>query len=84
MVGKNPSKNKGKRNGIFIALELIEKYTDDPRCVANQKLLPVRANTVYNRDLKKVAKAVGIRKHFTTNKAYHTLQPLLLWRMMYP
>ena len=54
------------------ALELMEKYKEDPRCLASNKLLPVHTNQAYNRELKNVAKTVGIKKHLTTHIARHT------------
>jgi len=55
-----------------IALDLIEKYKADPRCIAKNKILPVHTNQAYNRELKNVAKAAGIKKHLTTHIARHT------------
>lgn len=54
------------------ALEIIERYADDARCVANKKLLPVRSNQKYNKVLKRVEKFAGIKKHPTTHIARHT------------
>lgn len=54
------------------ALAIIEKYKNDARCIANDKLLPVRSNQEYNRVLKRVAKIAGIKKHLNTHIARHT------------
>ncbi len=55
-----------------IPLEIIEKYKNDVWANANNKLLPVRSNQKYNKNLKKVAEIAGIKKHLTTHTARHT------------
>ena len=55
-----------------IPLEIIEKYKNDVWANAHNKLLPVRSNQKYNKNLKKVAELAGIKKHLTTHTARHT------------
>ena len=55
-----------------IPLEIIEKYKNDVWANAHNKLLPVRSNQKYNKNLKKVAELSGIKKHLTTHTARHT------------
>lgn len=55
-----------------IPLEIIDRYKNDVWANANNKLLPVRSNQKYNKNLKKVAEVAGIRKHLTTHTARHT------------
>jgi site-specific recombinase XerD len=55
-----------------IPLEIIERYKNDVWANAHNKLLPVRSNQKYNKNLKKVAEVAGIKKHLTTHTARHT------------
>lgn len=55
-----------------IALNIIEKYKNDAWCKAHNKLLPVRSNQKYNKNLKKIAETAKIKKHLTTHTARHT------------
>lgn len=55
-----------------IPLEIIEKYKNDVWANAHNKLLPVRSNQKYNKNLKKVAESAGIKKNLTTHTARHT------------
>ena len=55
-----------------IPLEIIDRYKNDVWVNANNKLLPVRSNQKYNKNLKKAAEAAGIKKHLTTHSARHT------------
>ena len=42
-----------------IVLDILEKYKDHPICVRRGKCLPIPCNTVYNRELKKMAAQLG-------------------------
>lgn len=55
-----------------IPLEIIDRYKNDVWANAHSKLLPVRSNQKYNKNLKKVAELAGIKKHLTTHTARHT------------
>lgn len=54
------------------ALEIIERYKNDVWANAHNKLLPVRSNQKYNKNLKKIAELAEIKKHLTTHTARHT------------
>ncbi|MDF1548459.1 MAG: site-specific integrase [Bacteroidales bacterium] len=53
-------------------LAIIEKYKDNPRIVANGKLLPVCSNQKLNSYLKEIADLCGIEKPLTFHIARHT------------
>ncbi len=55
-----------------LALEVINKYKDDPYCKANNVLLPINSNQKYNAYLKEIADICGIKKELTTHTARHT------------
>ena len=55
-----------------IALEIIEKYKDDVRCITKDLLLPILSNQKMNSYLKEIAGVVGIEKEFTFHCARHT------------
>lgn len=57
---------------LAIPLEIIEKYKNDVWANANNKLLPIRSNQKYNKNLKTVAELAGIKKHLTAHTARHT------------
>ena len=54
------------------ALEIIEKYKDDPVCILNNKLLPILSNQKMNAYLKEIATLTGINKNLTFHLARHT------------
>ncbi|MDH7459639.1 tyrosine-type recombinase/integrase [Chitinophagaceae bacterium 26-R-25] len=51
------------------AIKLLDKYSDHPVCVRRNRLLPVPTNQAYNRALKEVAAAAGIKIKLNTHKA---------------
>jgi len=51
---------------------LIEKYSQDPKCVAANILLPVLSNQKMNSYLKEIADVCGINKNITFHLARHT------------
>lgn len=55
-----------------IALEIVERYKNDPFCIHYKRLLPVNSNQRYNGYLKEIAAICGITKHLTTHTARHT------------
>jgi site-specific recombinase XerD len=55
-----------------IALDIIDKYKDDPECIDKDKLLPINSNQRYNSYLKELADICGIKKKVTTHIARHT------------
>ena len=55
-----------------VALEIIERYTEDPYCVKHNKLLPVLSNQRYNSYLKELAALCGLKHELTSHIARHT------------
>jgi integrase/recombinase XerD len=54
------------------ALEIIEKYKNDPQTINKGKLLPVISNMKTNAYLKEIADVCGIGKNLTFHMARHT------------
>ncbi|MCX6257989.1 MAG: site-specific integrase [Bacteroidia bacterium] len=54
------------------AMEIVEKYKDNPHCVNHHVLLPVYSNQKLNAYLREIADMCGIRKKMTTHMARHT------------
>jgi hypothetical protein len=55
------------------AIELIEKYRDDPRSLNNSTVFPVFSNQRMNSYLKEIPDLCGITKKLTFHIARHTL-----------
>jgi integrase/recombinase XerD len=53
-------------------LSIIEKYKNDPRVQASNKLLPTYSNQKLNSYLSEIADLCGIKKHLTSHIARHT------------
>lgn len=54
------------------ALEILERYSEDPQCLNNGRLLPVLSNQKMNGYLKEIADACEINKKMTCHTARHT------------
>lgn len=54
------------------AQEIINKYKDHPKCLNEEKLLPVLSNQKMNAYLKEIADLCGIHKKLTFHIARHT------------
>lgn len=54
------------------AMRLIDKYRDNPKMVAEDRLLPVISNQRINSYLKEVADLCGVEKKLTFHSARHT------------
>lgn len=54
------------------ALNIINKYSNNPECSAVDHLLPVLSNQKMNSYLKEIATACEIQKEFTFHIARHT------------
>lgn len=54
------------------AMKIIEKYRNNPYCIANNVLLPVYSNQKMNGYLKEIADTCGITKKLTSHIARHT------------
>jgi len=55
-----------------IALKILEKYKNHPKCLNQDLLLPIYSNQNMNGYLKEIAGIVGIEKRFTFHCARHT------------
>jgi site-specific recombinase XerD len=55
-----------------IAMDIVNKYSTHPYCIAHNKLLPINSNQRYNEYLKEIADLAGIDKKLTTHVARHT------------
>jgi site-specific recombinase XerD len=51
---------------------ILDKYRDHPKCISEDRLLPVYSNAKYNEYLKEIAAICGIEKNLTTHTARHT------------
>ena len=51
---------------------ILDKYTNDPYCVAHSKILPMSSNQKMNAYLKEIADLCGITKNCTMHLARHT------------
>lgn len=54
------------------AQAIINKYKNDPECMAENKLLPIRSNQKLNSYLEEIAELCDIQKHTTMHLARHT------------
>jgi integrase len=54
------------------ALEIIDRYKNDPQCIIHGKVLPVLSNQKMNSYLKEIADACEIKKKMTFHTARHT------------
>lgn len=54
------------------ALEILDRYKDDPQCLVKGRLLPVLSNQKMNTYLKEIADACDITKKMTFHTARHT------------
>lgn len=55
-----------------IAEELIQKYADHPKCVNEDRILPVLSNQKMNSYLKEIGDVCGIQKEITFHMARHS------------
>jgi site-specific recombinase XerD len=55
-----------------LAIEILDKYRDHPKCVADEKPLPILSNQKMNEYLKEIADLCGIQKQLTYHTARHT------------
>ena len=54
------------------ALEILDRYKDDPQCVNQRRLLPVLSNQKMNNYLREISDACEITKKMTFHTARHT------------
>ncbi len=62
---------------LSIARQILDKYADNPHCVAKGVLLPVMCNQKMNSYLKEIADFCGIKKNLTTHTARHTFASVI-------
>lgn len=55
-----------------IAEELVQKYSDHPKCVNEDRVLPVLSNQKMNSYLKEIGDVCGIQKEITFHMARHS------------
>lgn len=55
-----------------IAEELIQKYSDHPKCINEDRILPVLSNQKMNSYLKEIGDVCGIQKEITFHMARHS------------
>lgn len=55
-----------------IAEELIQKYSDHPKCINEDRILPVLSNQKMNSCLKEIGDVCGIQKEITFHMARHS------------
>jgi integrase len=73
-IMSNRQKTKAGTNVPLLpkALEIIEKYKDDPLCLSRRSVLPVKSNQKMNAYLKEIADLCGITCVLNTHKARRT------------
>ena len=54
------------------ALAILKKYETNPKCIAEQKLIPVLSNQKVNSYLKEIGDVCNINKNLTSHIARHT------------
>lgn len=54
------------------ALQILRKYQNDPKCVAENKVLPIKSNQKLNAYLSEIAELCEIDKHITMHLGRHT------------
>jgi len=55
-----------------VALAILEKYKENPRCINSQRALPILSNQKMNEYLKEISELCGIAKELTYHTARHT------------
>jgi site-specific recombinase XerD len=57
---------------LSIPLQILERYKDHPKCINEDKALPVWSNQKLNEYLKEIADLCGVKKRLTYHLARHT------------
>lgn len=58
--------------------DLIKKYRSHPKCIINNRLMPIDSNARYNGYLKEIAAICGIKRDLNTHLARHTFADIML------
>lgn len=69
---RKKSKSTSRIPLLPMAEEIVSRYRNDPRCVVEGIVLPVRSNQKMNEYLKEIADLCGISKKLTYHIARHT------------
>ena len=73
-IFKNREKTDGPSNIplLPIAKEIMDRYADSPKCLNENRVLPILSNQKMNSYLKEIADVCGINKDLTFHAARHT------------
>jgi site-specific recombinase XerD len=71
-ISRQKTGNEQKVPLLPIPIALVEKYSNHPKCIKSNKLLPIRDNITYNKLLKDVQALLGIGTKLTTHIGRHT------------
>jgi integrase len=71
-INRKKTDNQSSIPILELTQKILDKYKNDPYCLANNVLLPVNSNQKMNAYLKEIADLCGINKNFTSHLARHT------------
>ncbi|WP_127127854.1 site-specific integrase [Pseudoflavitalea rhizosphaerae] len=71
-INRKKTKNPECLPLLPIPAAIVDKYLNDPYCIANNKLLPVKSYQNYNGYLKEIADICEIKFNLSTHVARHT------------
>jgi site-specific recombinase XerD len=73
-IFKNRQKTDGPSNipMLPIANEIVDRYSENPKCLNENRVLPILSNQKMNSYLKEIADVCGINKDLTFHVARHT------------
>jgi len=73
-IFKNRQKTDGPSNIplLPIAKEILDRYSNNPECINENRVLPILSNQKMNSYLKEIADVCGINKNLTFHAARHT------------
>jgi integrase len=73
-IFKNRQKTDGPSNIPILptAQEILDRYAENPKCINENRVLPILSNQKMNSYLKEIADVCGINKDLTFHAARHT------------
>lgn len=73
-IFKNRQKTDGPSNipMLPVANEIVDRYSESPKCLNENRVLPILSNQKMNSYLKEIADVCGIKKDLTFHVARHT------------
>lgn len=71
-INRKKTDNQSSIPILEVTQKILDKYKNDPYCLANNVLLPVNSNQKMNAYLKEIADLCEINKNFTSHLARHT------------